>query len=230
MKRILMVVTSHGELGQPSKETGLWLSEFTKFYDRMAKAEYEVDIISPDGGEVPVDPRSLSELLVSKKLRDYYNDTSFMEWLRKPAAPSDINPADYQAIYFAGGHGTMWDFPENEAIQTITRKIYENGGIVSAVCHGPSALCNLKLSNGRYLLEGKTVTGYSDKEEKAIMLYKYIPFSLEQKLKHRGAIYEQAKIPFRKCIQKDGRVVTGQNPASVKGVAKQVMNLLIQTD
>ncbi|WP_035427269.1 MULTISPECIES: type 1 glutamine amidotransferase domain-containing protein [Sediminibacillus] len=228
MKKILMVVTNHKALGDPSRETGLWLSEFTKFYHRV-KHTFTVDIVSPSGGEVPIDPRSLTELLVSKQLRNYYNDQTFMEWLKQSYSPGQINPAEYEAIYFAGGHGTMWDFPKNQELQDITRAIYENGGIVAAVCHGPSALYDLQLTNGEYLLAGKTVTGYSDREEKAMMLYKYLPFSLEEKLKTHGADYEQAALPFKSCVRKDGRVVTGQNPASTKGVAKHVISLLQQT-
>ncbi|WP_053217546.1 type 1 glutamine amidotransferase domain-containing protein [Virgibacillus senegalensis] len=228
MKKILIVVTNHGSLGDPSRETGLWLSEFTKFYHRV-KHRYAVDIVSPSGSKVPIDPRSLTELLLSKQLRHYYNDPAFMEWLRKPYAPSQVDAAEYEAIYFAGGHGTMWDFPGNKQLHDIARVIYENGGVVAAVCHGPSALYDLQLSNGNYLLAGKTVTGYSDREEKAMMLFKYLPFSLENKLKSHGAHYEHASLPFKSCVRKDGRVVTGQNPASAKGVAKQVIALLNQS-
>ncbi|SDK27613.1 type 1 glutamine amidotransferase domain-containing protein [Sediminibacillus albus] len=229
MKKILMVVTSHKTLGDPTRETGLWLSEFTKFYHKV-KDRFSVDVVSPSGKEVPIDPRSLSELLLSKNLRNYYNDDTFMDWLRNPFAPDQVEADHYEAVYFAGGHGTMWDFPSNAELQEITRTIYEKGGIVSAVCHGPSALCNLKLSNGSYLVEGKSVTGYSNREETAIMLYKYLPFSLEDKLKDRGAMYEQSRIPFRSFVQKDGRLVTGQNPASVEAVAKKVIALLRQSD
>lgn len=225
MKKILIVVTNHNTLNDPSRETGLWLSEFTKFYHKV-KDDFEIDIVSPKGGEVPLDPRSFSGLLLSPRLRRYYNNPEFRERLNRSFSPDQVKPEEYGAIYYTGGHGTMWDFPDNQKLQDITRIIYENGGIVAAVCHGPSALINLKLSSGKYLIEGKEMTGFSDKEEKTLGLYKEIPYSLEQKLKARGAIYRESKIPFSSKALRDGRLITGQNPASVKQVADKTMALL----
>lgn len=227
MKKILIAVTNHSTLKDTSRETGLWLSEFTKFYHKV-KDSFEIDIVSPEGGKVPLDPRSFSGLLLSPRLRRYYKDPEINDRLNRSLSPDQVNPKEYDAIYYTGGHGTMWDFPDNEKLQEITREIYEAGGIVAAVCHGPSALINLQLTSGKYLIEGRQVTGFSDKEEKTLGLYGEIPYSLEQKLKARGAIYGESKIPFSSKVFQDGRLITGQNPASVKKVANRTIELLEQ--
>ncbi|HSI68311.1 MAG TPA: type 1 glutamine amidotransferase domain-containing protein, partial [Planococcus sp. (in: firmicutes)] len=205
-------------LGEGGKKTGLWLRELTDFYHEV-KTHFEIDIMSTSSERVPLDPRSLMAVLTNKRTRRYYMDDSLMNRLKQPLTPAQVEASDYKAIYFAGGHGTMWDFPNDEKLQELTRSIYENGGIVSAVCHGPSALVNVKLSSGGFLLSGHIVAGFSDLEEKLLMLYKQIPFSLEQKLKDRGALYKKAQLPMGSCVVLSGRLITGQNPASVKGVA-----------
>lgn len=222
MKKVLIVVTNHAALGVKGKQTGLWLRELTDFYHEV-RPRFDVDIISTSNGRVPIDPRSLLELLTDKKTRAYYMNDELMDRLKIPLVPEQIDASEYGAIYFAGGHGTMWDFPDNRELQTITREIYENGGIVSAVCHGPAALLNVKLSDGRYLLAGHTVTGFSDVEEKLMFLYKTIPFSLEEKLQERGALFAIAGVPFTNCVQVSGRLITGQNPASARGVALKLI-------
>lgn len=229
MKKILIAVTNHDTLKDSSRETGLWLSEFTKFYHKV-KDYFEVDVVSPKGGKIPLDPRSFTGLLISPRLRKYYKDPELKDWFNRTLSPEQVDATEYDAIYYTGGHGTMWDFPDNEKLQEITRHIYESGGVVAAVCHGPSALINLQLSNGDYLIEGKRVTGFSDKEEKTLGLYGEIPYSLEQKLKARGAVYKEAKLPFFSKVFQDGKLVTGQNPASVKKVAKKTISLLNQMD
>lgn len=218
MEKLLIVVTNHAALGNKGKKTGLWLRELTDFYHE-AKNHFDIDVISTSSERVPLDPRSLLAVLTHKKTRHYYMDDGFMDQIKKPLSPQEVDAADYKAIYFTGGHGTMWDFPEDEKIQELTRTIYENGGVVSAVCHGPSGLLNVKLSTGGYLLSGHIVTGFSDMEEKLMRLYKEIPFSLEQKLKERGALYKKAQLPMGACVVQSGRLISGQNPTSVKGVA-----------
>jgi putative intracellular protease/amidase len=218
MDKLLIVVTNHAALGEGGKKTGLWLSELTDFYHEV-KTHFEIDIISTSSERVPLDPRSLLAVLTNKRARQYYMDDSLMDRLKSPLTPDQVDAKDYKAIYFAGGHGTMWDFPNDGKLQELTRIIYESGGIVSAVCHGPSGLLNVKLSSGGFLLAGHIVAGFSDLEEKLLMLHKHIPFSLEQKLKDRGALYKKAPLPMGACVVLSGRLITGQNPASVKGVA-----------
>lgn len=218
MDKILIVVTNHAALGTRGKKTGLWLRELTDFYHEI-REDFDIDIVSTSKHRVPLDPRSVMAVLTDKKTRAYYMNDEMMDRLKKPLMPEEVDADDYAAIYFAGGHGTMWDFPDNKGLQELTRKIYERGGIVSAVCHGQSALPNVRLADGRYLLAGHVVTGFSNREEKMMRLFKDIPFSLEEKLRERGALYKQAPVPLSQYVVLSGRLITGQNPASAKGVA-----------
>src|SRR5690606_16623658 len=138
---------------------------------------------------------------------------------------SSVNPEEYSAIIFAGGHGTMWDFPNTPEVADLSTAIYENGGIVAAICHGPAALVNIQLSNGQFLVAGKRVTGFSNAEEDAIELTPVMPFLLETELKNRGALYESAPLWQEKVVI-DSRLITGQNPASAKGVGEAVAKAL----
>lgn len=136
--------------------------------------------------------------------------------------PSQVNPAGYAANYYAGGHGTMWDFPENEAIAALAARIYESNGMIGAVCHGPAGLVNLKLSDGKYLVEGKKVNAFTNEEETAVKLENVLPFLLESKLIEREARFEKSGL-WQLHVTVDGRLVTGQNPASAKGVGEAVL-------
>ena len=135
---------------------------------------------------------------------------------------SDINPAEYDILFFAGGHGVMWDLPDNVDVQYITKEIFENGGIVSAVCHGPAALVNVRLSNGEFLISGKQVTGFTNEEENAVELEAIVPFLLEDKMKARKAKYHSTKM-FEEFTAQDDRLITGQNPQSAKAVGERVV-------
>lgn len=132
---------------------------------------------------------------------------------------SEVKPDEYVAIYYTGGHGVIWDFPENEELQAISRKIYEKGGFVSSVCHGAVGLLNIKLSNGSVLVKGKKVTGFSNEEEKLAELDKFVPFLTESELVARGAMYKKADKPWTPFAIEDTRLITGQNPASGGAVA-----------
>jgi putative intracellular protease/amidase len=138
---------------------------------------------------------------------------------------SSIDAGNYRAIIFAGGHGTMWDFPDSTEIQNLTREIYESGGVVAAVCHGPAALVNVILSDGSYLVAGRKVSTFTNMEERIVRLYSQMPFLLETVLKERGAKIEKS-LPFMKKVTVDGRLVTGQNPNSARELGIQVVNLL----
>ena len=146
--------------------------------------------------------------------------------LSSTARPGDIDPADYDAIYFTGGHAVMWDFPDSEGLQEIARSIYQRGGIVSSVCLGYCGLLNTRLSDGGLLVAGKRVTGFSWREEVLAGVAKKMPYNAEAEMKKRGARYEKAFLPFVSHIVVDGRLVTGQNPWSAKATAKQVAALL----
>jgi len=220
-KKILFVVTSHSIKGHTGKPTGYYLSEVTHPWKVFRNSDYEIDFVSPKGGKAPVDGLDLKDP-VNKK---FWENKVYKFKVDNTMKPSEVNPDEYQAIYYAGGHGTMWDFPDNEALADIARRIYEGGGVVGAVCHGPSGFINLKLSNGSYLISGKKINSYTNEEEIAGGMERVVPFLLESKLIHRGAKFEKSG-PKQKHIARDERLVTGQNPASAKGVAEAMLEEL----
>ncbi len=215
--KILVVVTSFEKYPNLSRPTGLWLGEAVHFVKRVEAAGYTVDFVSPKGGYTPIDPHSLA--MAEPVDWEWYQDKAFMNRLGTTLAPSAINPDDYAAIYYAGGHGVVWDFPDNEELQAISRRIYEKGGIVSSVCHGAVGLLNIKLSDGSLLIKGKKVTGFSNEEEKLAELDKHVPYLTESEMVARGAEYQRADKPWAAFAVEDNRVITGQNPASGAAVA-----------
>lgn len=221
-KRILHVVTNVSHYEDPSEPTGLWLSELTHAYDVFAEHGFEQRLVSPKGGASPLEPRALKWPLLDASAKAWLADPARMALLSSTAAPEDIDPAEYDAIYFTGGHAVMWDFPNSEGLQKLTRAIYERGGIVSSVCHGYCGLLNTKLSDGTALVAGKRVTGFSWNEEILAGVKKLMPYNAEEEMKRRGAKYEKALIPFVSYAVTDGRLITGQNPFSAKATAKAV--------
>ena len=219
--KILMVITSHGKLGEKEGEpTGYYLSEVSHAYYEYKKAGYQVDFVSPKGGKSPVDGYDMDDPINKK----FVNDTEAQQKINNAMSPDKVDLENYRGIYYAGGHGTMWDLPENKKLNAMTAKKYETGGVIGAVCHGPAGLVNVKLSNGKYLVDGKTVSCFTNQEEKASHA-DVVPFMLESKLEERGA--EHVKSPkWQKKVIVDGRLVTGQNPASAKDVAKKMIQVI----
>lgn len=224
--RILVVMTNHSAYPSRSDKTGLWLTELTHFYDVALAAGYKMDFVSPLGGEVPLDERSLKSTYLDKSARDHLADPTFMQRLKTTLSPSAINPSDYKAIYYTGGHGTMWDFPSNKSLQNIGEQIYRQGGIVSAVCHGVGGLLPLQDENGKSLIAGRTVTGFANIEETLSGIKSQVPFSLQNGLIERRANYKQAFVPFTSYVVSDDRIITGQNPQSSKEIAEAVVKRL----
>lgn len=219
--KALIVCTNHTDYPTKSHKTGLWLSEATHFYDELADRKLPYDIASPNGGRVPIDEKSIDRRdTINEK---WYNDPTFRHKLEHSIRLDEVNPADYQIVYFTGGHGTMWDFPDNPTLQAITRQIYENGGFVAAVCHGVSGLLNVKLSDGTTLIDNRQVTGFSNMEEKLARLDDQVPFMLEDALRQKNALYSKGILPFLPYIEVDERLVTGQNPLSARKVGRKVM-------
>jgi putative intracellular protease/amidase len=221
--KALIVVTSHGSLGPTGRPTGYYLTEVAHMYKALVEEGFEVDIASPKGGKAPVDPQSIK--LEDTVVRDFWENPATRAKLSRTYWLSDIDPGAYGAILFAGGHGTMWDFPENKEIQRIIQSIYEREGVVGAVCHGPAALVNVVLRDGTYLLAGKQVAGFTNDEEVAVHKEKLVPFALETKLKERGATFVKAP-EWQTNVVAAGRIVTGQNPASAYEVGRRVATLL----
>ncbi|MBK8009269.1 MAG: type 1 glutamine amidotransferase domain-containing protein [Rhizobiales bacterium] len=225
-RRILHVVTNVAHYDDPAEPTGLWLSELTHAYDVFAGKGYEQRLVSPKGGVSPLEPRALKWPLLDASAKAWLADKARMDLLASTARPDEIDPAQYDAIYFTGGHAVMWDFPESEGLQKITRTIYERGGIVSSVCHGYCGLLNTQLSDGSFLVANRKVTGFSWREEVLAGVAKKVPYNAEEEMKRRGARYEKALLPFVSYAIADGRLVTGQNPFSAKATAKLIADLL----
>lgn len=222
-KKVLIVLTSHAELGSSGERTGFWLSELTHPYYVLQNAGFSVDLASPLGGPAPIDPRSIKEATDAQS--EFFEDADLMSKVLTTLPLKEVNPDKYSAILFSGGHGAMWDFPNNSGINRIASSIYENDGVVAAVCHGPAALTSIKLSDGSYLIANKKVTGFTNEEESSIELTKTVPFLLEDKMRSRGAEFIDAK-KFSDHVVSDKRVITGQNPQSAKSVGEQMVELL----
>lgn len=223
-KRILMVVTSHDTLGNSGEKTGYWLSEVAHF-DRYVRAHgYAVDFVSPKGGKPPLDARSAD--FDERDNAAFLADTAVVAQLHASVTPTAVQAADYAAIYYAGGHGPMWDLPDNADIANLARAIYERGGVVAAVCHGPAGLLKLKTSDGKALIAGHPVTGLSNTEEWLSGKTKAVPFSLQDELMRQGGQYDKAALPFASFVRVSGLLITGQNPASTRAVAEAVVAVL----
>lgn len=220
-KKILFVVTSHSKKGNTGEPTGYYLSEVSHPWQVLHEAGYEIDFVSPLGGKAPVDGLDLKDPVN----KSFWENKKYRNKIENTLKPAQVKPENYVAVHYAGGHGTMWDFPDNTELAEITTEIYENGGVVSAVCHGPAGLVNVKLTDGKYLVEGKKINSFTNEEESAVKLDKVVPFLLESKLLERGAKFEKSE-PFQAHVVVDQRVVTGQNPASAKGVGEAVLREL----
>lgn len=224
-KKALIVVSSTEKYPNMDRATGLWLGEAVHFYEKLHKKGIEIDFVSPKGGYTPLDPISL-QMNVQPIDWEFYADAEFRKKLATTKKPNEVNADDYNVIYFAGGHGVVWDFPENKELQELSRKIYENGGIVSSVCHGAVGLFNITLSNGELLIKDKTLTGFSNQEEILAELADHMPYLTEDELVKRGAKYVKAEQPFTSFAVVDGRLVTGQNPQSGAEVGDKVLMIL----
>ncbi|MGO4956143.1 type 1 glutamine amidotransferase domain-containing protein [Luteococcus sp. Sow4_B9] len=223
--RVLAVVTSAGEYQKVGYRTGLWLGELTHFHDVATKAGHEVDIVSIDGGNVPLDPESLTApMLLMGGTGKHYEDREYMNLLQDTRSVRQVSADDYDAIYLTGGHGTMFDF-DDPHLASLVADFWQEGKVVSAVCHGPCGLLEVEI-DGIPLLQGRKVTGFSAAEEKLAKRDDAVPFSLQDELKARGAKYTKALRPMAEKVVVDGKLVTGQNPMSATAVGKAVVDLL----
>jgi putative intracellular protease/amidase len=219
-KRVLIIATSHTQKGSTGQSTGAYIPEISHPYDAFVAAGFQVDFASVKGGTVPLDGVDRKDASIAR----FVDDAALMQRLNASKTPDDVVDVSYDAIFYAGGHGTMWDFPDEPKLAQLCARTYERGGVVAAVCHGPAALVNVKLSNGNYLVAGKDVSAFTDEEERAVGLEKIVPFLLESKLAARGARMHPAS-NWQKQVIVSERLVTGQNPASARGVADAVVTL-----
>lgn len=218
--KVLFVVTSHGELGNTGKKTGYFLSEVTHPWSVLS-TDYEIDVVSPKGGRPPVDGFNLDDEINRK----YWDDPEWQDKMSNTMTPSQVNPGEYKAVFYAGGHGAMWDFPYNKELAEIAAKIYDGGGIVAAVCHGPAGLLNIMLSDGKNLIAGKKLDSFTNAEEIANGTADIVPFMLQTALEDMGATFDCA-VPWSDHVVKDGRLITGQNPMSALDLGKTLLNAL----
>lgn len=218
--KILFVVSSHEKLGDTGKKTGYFLSEVTHPWSVLGEY-FDIDVVSPKGGKPPVDGFDLSDPINAR----FWNDPAWQKKMEATMTPDEVDPSLYKAIFYAGGHGAMWDFPHNETLAKIAESIYEAGGIVSAVCHGPAGLLPIKLQDGNYLVKGRKLTGFTNPEEYANGTANIVPFLLETALENEGAIFEEGGL-WADHVVVDGRLITGQNPMSALSLGKALLKAL----
>jgi putative intracellular protease/amidase len=211
--RVLIVVTGHSQLGDSGIESGLWLSELAHPYFMLHDSGVKVDIASPAGGKLVIDPHGRDEK--DPDNRRFLGDDELLAMVEDMPALATLDFSAYQGIFFAGGHGAMWDFPNHSAVQMAVTEIYQAGHIVAAVSQGVAALVNVTLPNGKYLVEGREVTGYTREEQCDVKLQDVEPFSLQDLLCERGARFSE-RPAWEENVVVDEPLITGQNPASGK--------------
>jgi putative intracellular protease/amidase len=224
LKKVLFVLTSHDELGNTGEKTGFWIEEFAAPYYELADKGVEITIASPNGGQPPIDPRSSDPSSATEDTKRFDGDVALQQKLAKSVKLADINEADYDAIFYPGGHGPLWDLVSDKNSISLIESFYTNNKPVAFVCHAPAVLKNVKV-NGEYLVKGKKVTGFTNTEEEAVGLTKVVPFLLEDALKANGAEYSKGENWAPYAVE-DGLLITGQNPASSKLVAQKLLEQL----
>jgi putative intracellular protease/amidase len=222
--KILMVLTSHDKLGDTGKKTGFWLEEFAAPYYTFLDAGAAVTVASPKGGEPPLDPKSDTPDGQTEATERFKKDPAAQAVLARTVKLADVRAEDYDAIFYPGGHGPMWDLTEDANSIALIEAFYNAGKPVAAVCHAPAVLRRAKF-NGRPLVEGKRVAGFTNSEEEAVHLTKIVPFLVEDELKRLGGLYEKVE-DWQSFVIVDGRLITGQNPASSRAAAQELLELL----
>ena len=225
MKNILMIVTSHKALENTDKTTGLWIGEFTDPYYEFKDAGYTIDVASPMGGKPPIDPMSELTENITASNRKFQKDEIAQKALNNSVKIEDVSAADYDAVFFPGGHGPMFDLAFNEVSGNLILEFFKTGKPIAAVCHGPAALIKAAEIDPSFL-KGRKVTGYSNTEEKLSLKMDNIPYTLENRLKELGGNYKKASAPFLSHVEVDGLLITGQNPLSSGPVAKALIEAL----
>jgi uncharacterized protein (TIGR02246 family) len=220
-RKILLVLTSHAELGSTGRATGFYVSEAAHPWKAFTEAGYVVDLASTRGGEPPRDGEDRDD----PEQREFLDDPRVAAQLASTPAVDDVKAAGYDAVLLAGGHGAMWDFPASASLAALARDVYENGGVVGALCHGVAGLVDVVLSDGSHLVEGRRVAAFTNSEEDAVGLTDVVPFALQTRLTGLGARHSAAP-DFQPWVVRDGRLVTGQNPASARELAAAMLAAL----
>jgi len=223
--KVLIVLTSHGELGTTGEKTGFWVEEFAAPYYVLADAGVELTIASPNGGQPPVDPKSESPDAQTLATKRFYIDNEAIDKVAHTLKLSEENQDDYDAVFYPGGHGPLWDLANDENSIHLIEDFYKHQKPIAFVCHAPAALIKVKDKDGEPLVKDKEVTGFSDTEEEAVGLTKIVPFLLEDELKKLGAKYSKGD-NWNSFVKKDGLLITGQNPASSAEAARLLLSTL----
>ena len=219
---ILFVLTSHDTLGDSGEKTGFWVEEFAAPYYTLADAGAHITLASPAGGQPPIDPKSELEDFQTDATRRFDQDSELQQKLASTSTLAELAADDFDAVFYPGGHGPMWDLTTDTASIKLIEAFYQQGKPVSAVCHAPSVLLNTKNAQGEALFKGKKVTGFSNAEEAAVGLTEIVPFLLEDELASRGGLYSKGP-DWSPYVVKDGLLITGQNPASSSAVAEALL-------
>jgi putative intracellular protease/amidase len=223
--KILIVLTSHSALENTGHKTGFWIEELTAPYYALKDAGAEIVLASPKGGQPPVDPKSAEPANQTEATKRFDKDKDLQKLLAHTKKLSEVNADDFDGVFYPGGHGPLWDLTNDKQSIDLIESFWKNKKPVAAVCHAPSVLLHAKDEKGDALVKGKKITGFSNTEEAAAKLTDVVPFLLEDELKKEGAIYSK-KEDWASHVIKDGMLITGQNPASSKEVAKQLLALL----
>jgi putative intracellular protease/amidase len=220
--KILMILTSHDQLGTTGQKTGFWLEEFAAPYYVFKDAKVDITVASPKGGEPPLDPKSDEPDFETDATRRFKKDTDAQAVLAKTLVLADISAADYDAVFYPGGHGPLWDLAEDRLSIELIETMFADGKSVAAVCHAPAVFRHTQGPDGSPLIEGKSVTGFSNSEEEAVQLTEIVPFLLEDELVAKGGNYSKSS-DWHPYVIIDGNLITGQNPASSEQTAQAVL-------
>jgi putative intracellular protease/amidase len=222
MTKVLMVLTSHDRLGDTGQKTGFWLEEFAAPYYILKDAGLDVTLASPKGGQPPLDPKSDDPASQTEAMRRFKADPEAQAALARTAKLSDNSPNDYDAVFYPGGHGPLWDLSDDRHSIALIEALYAAGKPVAAVCHGPAALRHAKARDGSPLVRGRSVTGFTNTEEAAVKLTDVVPFLVEDMLKENGGEFSRGA-DWQAYAVTDGNLITGQNPASSESTARALV-------
>ena len=224
MKKVLFVVTSHDQLGDTGEKTGFWTEELAAPYYELLDKGIQIDIATPLGGQPPIDPKSEDPASATEDTKRFDADKELQAKLKQTLVLANVKQGDYDAVFYPGGHGPLWDLATDKNSIALIASFYENNKPVAFVCHAPGVLKDVKVK-GEYLVKGKKVTGFTNSEEEAVGLTKVVPFLLEDVLKANGGIYSKTE-DWHPYAVEDGLLITGQNPASSKLVAEKLLKQL----
>lgn len=222
---ILIVLTSHALLGNTGEKTGFWIEEFATPYYYLIDNDVNVTLASPEGGQPPIDPTSDKPENQTESTKRFKNDEALLDRLSKTLKLSEVSTKEYDAVFYPGGHGPLWDLAESEVSAKLIEGFYNANKPVAFVCHAPAALKNVKNISGEPLVKGKKVTGFTNSEEELVGLTDVVPFLVEDMLKEKGGIYSKSN-DFEAYALEDGLLITGQNPASSQKVAELLLTKL----